>query len=170
MSGYERSAVIGMNDKDLDEFTCAICHEIFNTPVVTQCCRQTYCKACIEEWLTTQNTCPNDRKRLRRNELTAVPRFVINLLNNMQTKCQFYEKGCEVVTTIGQLFEHLKECLYRPDLDCKTCGLLKIEGKEHNCIESLIDKNSNLCKEIVELQNTTQNMRLVNSYILFFDI
>ena len=170
MPGYEKSRIVGMLEKDLIELTCAICHEIFCEPVVTQCCRQTFCKSCIEEWLKTQNTCPNDRKFLSRDQLIQPPRLVLNLLNNIQIKCKYEGKGCEAIPLIGELSRHLQECDHKPDLNCKTCGLLKIEDQEHNCVESLKMTNlkisnrmERLNKQIDELRNSNPNINLVNS-------
>ncbi|CAG2180459.1 unnamed protein product, partial [Oppiella nova] len=63
--------------------------------MVTQCCQQCYCRECIHSWLSNSNTCPNDRKRLYREDVCPAPRLVTNLLNKMQVKCEFYDKGCE---------------------------------------------------------------------------
>ena len=64
MPGIDRRRVVGKDEEELDEFTCSICQDIFDEPVVTQCCRQSFCTVCINEWLEDNNTCPNDRKGL----------------------------------------------------------------------------------------------------------
>ena len=55
---------VNSSDKELDEFTCGIFHQIYNKPVVTDCCQHIYCFDCINRWLNEKNTCPNDTKRL----------------------------------------------------------------------------------------------------------
>ena len=161
MSGFEKSRIVGLSEQDLDEFTCGICQEIFNNPVVTQCCRQTYCKSCIDQWLATHNTCPNDRKDLANSGLMPAPRFAVNIINNMKIKCEYEENGCEVITTIGQLNRHLEECDHKPDINCKTCGLVKVEGEEHNCVANLIIKNNSIVDEMERCQKENKELKKI---------
>jgi hypothetical protein len=64
MSGYELSRFVDLSERDSEELTCSICHVIFRNPVVTDCCLQTFCEQCINEWLQINTTCPYDRKKL----------------------------------------------------------------------------------------------------------
>jgi hypothetical protein len=77
MSGYELSRFVDLTQNDAEEYTCIICQDIFRNPIVTNCCLQTFCKQCINEWLENNNTCPYDRKKLNRSQLSTPPRFVI---------------------------------------------------------------------------------------------
>ena len=138
MPGFDRYRIVGSTDTELDEFTCAICLGMFNNPMVTQCCRQTYCKECIREWVSQHKTCPNDRKTLTKKGLRPVPRVMINLLENMKIKCDHEMDGCQQVIRIRDLNQHLTVCDYRPNQLCKTCGLLKESVSTHNCIEALL--------------------------------
>ena len=113
MPGHDKSKIVGSNASDLDEFLCGICHDVLNKPVVTQCCRQTYCRDCVEGWLKRQTTCPNDRKSLTINGLSEVPRLVINVINKMQIKCDYSDKGCPEVITIGTKVEHVEMCMFK---------------------------------------------------------
>ncbi len=75
MSGYEFSRFVDLSQSDSEEYTCSICQDIFRNPVVTNCCLQTFCKQCINDWLETNNTCPYDRKPLNRSHLSLPSRF-----------------------------------------------------------------------------------------------
>jgi hypothetical protein len=75
MSGYELSRFVDLNQSDAEEYTCSICQDIFCNPVVTNCCLQTFCERCINEWLDTNNKCPYDRKKLNRSKLSRSPRY-----------------------------------------------------------------------------------------------
>lgn len=44
-------------------------------------CEHAFCRACINEWLTRQPTCPVDRNALNTANLRAVPRILRNLLS-----------------------------------------------------------------------------------------
>ncbi len=73
MSGYELSRFVDLNQSDAEEYTCSICQDIFCNPLVTNCCLQTFCEQCINEWLETNNTCPYDRKKLNKSQLIRPP-------------------------------------------------------------------------------------------------
>lgn len=126
MKGYDTSRIVGMSSNELSDLTCGICLGIFNEPVVTQCCRQMYCRECIDVWLTSNNTCPNDRKSLRNNDLSPVPRFVDNLLMNIKIKCEYEENGCSAIVKISELGNHVQTCTFSK---CATCGLKKVTPK-----------------------------------------
>ncbi|CAG2174185.1 unnamed protein product [Oppiella nova] len=110
--GQSLKRVIGVCDEELDEYTCGICLEVFVDPVVTQCCRQTYCSECINGWLSDHNTCPNDGKPL---SVSPAPRVLVNLLNKMHVKCHFNDGGCESVVKMCELAQHMNES--KPDYD-----------------------------------------------------
>ena len=145
MSGHDKSKIVGWNQIHLDEFVCGICNDVLNKPVVTQCCRQSYCRYCIDEWLRGHYTCPNDRMPLTINGVSEAPRLVINVIDKMQIKCNNSDKGCSKLTTIGTKMDHLKICLYNK---CKTCGCYGM-GDEHDCLAYLMKKNL----ELTEMNN-----------------
>jgi hypothetical protein len=76
MSGYELSRFVDLSRNDSEEYICSICQDIFRNPVVTNCCLQTFCEQCINDWLETNNTCPYDRKPLNKSQLSTAPRSV----------------------------------------------------------------------------------------------
>jgi hypothetical protein len=76
MLGYQLSRFVDLTESDAEELTCGICQEIFRNPVVTNCCLQTFCEQCINEWLKTNHSCPYDRKVLNRSQLSHPPRSV----------------------------------------------------------------------------------------------
>ncbi len=76
MSGFELNRFVELSQDDFEELKCGICREILRKPVVTNCCLQTFCEQCINEWLESNNTCPYDRKELKSSELSRPPRSV----------------------------------------------------------------------------------------------
>ena len=119
MPGHDKSKIVGWNQRDLYEFECDLCRNVLKKPVVIPCCRQTYCRDCIDEWLKERGTCPIDRKPLSIDGLSKAPRLVTNLINKMQIKCDYSDKGCPAVTTIKDKRDHNKICTYK---DKKTCA------------------------------------------------
>ncbi len=35
-----------------DKYKCSICTNLLDTPVLTECCGQHFCKTCLEKWIT----------------------------------------------------------------------------------------------------------------------
>ena len=140
MPGHDKTRIVGLEQNQLEEFVCGICQDVLNKPVVTQCCRQSYCRDCIEEWLRGHYTCPNDRQPLTIDGVSEVPRFVINLIDKLKITCDNSDKGCPEVITIGTKKYHLKMCMYN---QCKTCGCDRM-GDEHDCLAYLMQKNLEL--------------------------
>ena len=156
MPGFSKLMFVNVAEDDLDEFTCLICMEVLNDPVCSACCRQSYCRDCITEWLTTSNTCPNDRKQLSISQLIVVPRVVTNILNRFSIKCEYNSIGCLVTPKLEELSTHLADCEYNPNRLCADCGL-KV-GSDHNCISNLKVKNESISDEMNRLVNQNQNL------------
>ena len=69
-SGFPLSRVLSDN---VDEFTCKICADFAESPVVTLCAnKHVFCKACLEEWFLSSNALSRVRvaKKKRRMEPT----------------------------------------------------------------------------------------------------
>ena len=126
MPGIDRQRIVDKSEDELDELTCGICQDIFTEPVVTPCCRQTYCSLCIHQWLIDNNSCPNDRQTLIAKDVIPAARMVINLLSKLKIKCENQSKGCEVIMTIEEMDKHLSVC----DKNCDSCKTLKTKISE----------------------------------------
>ena len=62
-SGFPLSRVLSDN---VDEFTCKICADFAESPVVTLCAnKHVFCKACLEEWFLSSNalSCPSCQEK-----------------------------------------------------------------------------------------------------------
>src|SRR5437868_9316546 len=139
MPGIDRERIVGKDQDELDEWTCGICHDILDEPVDTQCCRQTYCTICINQWLVDNKSCPNDRKTLYMNGVRPVSRAFMNLLNKLRIKCENHSKGCQTILTIEEMRNHLKTC----DKNCISCQKSK---------ETILKKDKEIVKKDQELK------------------
>ena len=149
MPGHDKSRIVGLELDQLEEFVCGICQDVLNDPVVTQCCRQSYCRQCINEWLRRENTCPHDRSLITLDDLVEAPRFVVSFINKLRIKCELYENGCEIVVNIENYEEHRENCKYR---HCEICEC-KDPGHGHVCLDYLIDENIKLKEELNECKS-----------------
>lgn len=113
MNAIDKSRVVGIDDRLLDNFLCPICWKVLTEPMVTQCCRQTYCKTCIIRWLNERHVCPEDGRPLRPSQLVSAPTLVTTLVNSLSVKCLNYGKGCPAVVRRDLLDRHLEECRHR---------------------------------------------------------
>jgi len=97
------------------------------------------------------NSCPNDRKLITESSLMEPPRILINLINNLKIRCDFFKDGCHEILKLDCLSAHVKKCLLNPHRECLVCGL-KLNGEnDHNCVQSLKAINSVLETQLNEL-------------------
>jgi hypothetical protein len=151
MPGYEKSQFVSLSQIEEDELLCGICFGIFLEPIVTPCCRQTYCNECILEWLNENNICPQDRSNLKSEALIQPPRLVINMLNKLQIKCSFLENGCKEVVLLEKLRQHMDCCKYNPKGICRECGVKNGDRGLHNCVENLLSHIKSIEKLKLEI-------------------
>ncbi|CAG2105877.1 unnamed protein product [Medioppia subpectinata] len=120
MPGYSVDRFPDLSAEDRDEYTCSICQQIFDTPVTTTCCLQTFCEDCIIKWLKTNTTCPYDRKPLTRKGLSQSPRIIVNTLGRFKIECDYWEVGCRKVIKLSDLPQHTVNCRYKLT-NCSIC-------------------------------------------------
>ena len=159
MPGIDRQRVVGKTEDELDEFICSICQDILEEPVVTQCCRQSFCKVCINQWLSSNNTCPYDRKKLSVNQLSPLPRMYINLLNKLNIKCVNYGNGCQSIVRFEEMSNHMKTCN-----TCDSCNSLKKSLSDN---KQTIDFLKNIIEgqesEVCDLKDQMNKLRHSNA-------
>ena len=59
----------------------SICGGVLEDPLQAPTCEHTFCRVCIEEWLSRSSTCPIDRTIIDIEQLKTIPRILKNLLN-----------------------------------------------------------------------------------------
>ncbi|XP_037033167.1 TNF receptor-associated factor 5-like [Bradysia coprophila] len=166
--GYEVTRFIHKVD---DEFRCAICLDIFQDPVQTEC-EHAFCRECITKSLAINNCCPVDRRRIRSNELNAPPRIWLNFLNKLEMKCDFRSKGCKDIVKLENFQQHLNNCQYDPDIIvCDKGCKLQITRREYdhnNCLQHSLNRVRRLEEQINKLnidktKNSSATALVVNT-------
>ncbi|CAG2106034.1 unnamed protein product [Medioppia subpectinata] len=107
---------------------------IFDCPVTTTCCLQTFCEDCINDWLQKNTTCPYDRKSLTKADLTRASRIIVNTLGRFKIRCDYWDLGCREVIKLEALPHHTLNCRYK-DTKCLKCQCVQQSG--HDCIDTL---------------------------------
>nr|XP_022326008.1 E3 ubiquitin-protein ligase NRDP1-like isoform X2 [Crassostrea virginica]XP_022326009.1 E3 ubiquitin-protein ligase NRDP1-like isoform X2 [Crassostrea virginica] len=145
------------------EFICPICQGVLENPQQVSECEHAFCKACIDEWLKRQPTCPVDRKRISPKDLKPVPRILTNLLSNLEIACDNANYGCTTVVKLEKLPEHLRECYHsQTPVQCtKGCGITvpKYKSKDHNCVLDLRSIVEQQASSIAKMQSEINSLK-----------
>lgn len=84
---------------------CNICQKIIKDPIRCKSCQNSYCKACIDNWIKNQNKCPNECQN---------PEYIKNLeIPALLTNIKYLCKNCKQEIKYYDVESHLKE-------GCKT--------------------------------------------------
>ena len=104
----------GEHEEELQEFKCAICHDVIFEPTQTSC-GHLFCAQCIEK---IQNECPLCRCK----DVTTTPDgYVTRKIGGIRVKCPNEGEGCSWEGTLGEAVHHLgNDCEYE-EVECQHC-------------------------------------------------
>ncbi|XP_064389749.1 TNF receptor-associated factor 4-like [Halichondria panicea] len=110
-----------------EKYKCSICLNLLDTPVLTECCGQHFCKACIEDWIITnkESTCPHCRAE---NFKKIVSQPKIRKIKELEVNCTNDINGCKAIIKFRDFQKHVDECPFggvECTNDCGTGGLLR---------------------------------------------
>jgi len=149
----------------IEELLCVICHNLVDNPVQHAECETLFCKDCIEDWLTRDNTCPVDRKNLTTEMLRPPPRISRKMLESLEIRCDFLSRGCTNYETYENIKEHEESCIFNPKWENDYTAHLK-EKLDQQQVEglSLRTELTQKNKELVDLkeQLAQKDMEVVN--------
>ena len=123
-------------DKVPEEFNCSICTKVLQEPMLTDCCGQHLCKACLENWFETgpgqkrTKTCPHCRSE----EFVYIKSLPLKRkISNLEIYCPNRATGCGKQFSLGDLGSHLATCSFVYVFCTKKCGvsLLRNDLQEH---------------------------------------
>lgn len=138
--GYDITQFVDSN-RISRNLICSICTDVLNDPIQIDKCEHVYCRLCIETWFGVRKTCPQDQTNITPSNLRPAPRYLRNMIQELEIMCKNAVKGCEVITTVEGLNAHLKVCDF--DLfDCEKCGgnFKTAEKFNHDCIRYLLSE------------------------------
>ena len=123
-------------DKVPEEYNCSICTKVLDEPMLTDCCGQHFCKACLENWFETRpgqrrtKTCPHCRSE----EFVYIKSLPLKRkISNLEIYCPKRAKGCGEKFSLGVLGTHLATCSFVYVECTNKCGvaLLQKDLQEH---------------------------------------
>ena len=96
------------NEQILDMFICKICHCVSKDPYETQCCRNTFCKSCIDKARRSGIiSCPVCRKQpYSITQAVQIDRHI----KILKIYCKNRNQGCTWTGTLESKDIHLKTC------------------------------------------------------------
>eukprot|EP00899_Mesostigma_viride_P002158 jgi/Mesvir1/11943/Mv00274-RA.1 len=106
------------------EYVCILCKGLMWDPVEGPC-EHSMCRACIEPWLATEETCPHCHEPLALNALRQAHRFFRMTLESLVITCENRLHGCEATPRLGDLRQHLGN----------DCGAVIVECSHEGCNE-----------------------------------
>ena len=99
------------------DFVCTICSEVINPQFSVEhvACGHTFCKKCIDKWMTDKNTCPScaqPAKDSMRN-IQKENKIIYRILSGLEINCPSSLKSetCKWSGQWSELAEHMKACM-----------------------------------------------------------
>ena len=133
--GPEKLIILFVWPKDVDyqfvealpeELTCSICMKVLRQPHMINCCEQTFCKECLDEWCMKNSSCPHCRS----TDFSTIFRKQINRkVGELKVYCPNKQHSCKAELKISEYEGHLslannRGCSY-VELDCPNKCLAK---------------------------------------------
>jgi hypothetical protein len=134
-----------MNIKE--ELTCSYCHEIYNQPVMLNCCGDHICKQHIEELIankpSSQFICPLCNRE-NENQILQVNKFVRKMIETELHKFQIDSKHRETLEKLKKEIQNLEEILKNPKnmIHDEICELKRQVDLDRDKLKSEIDKSA----------------------------
>ena len=159
------------NGQMMDMFICKICQSVSEDPYETQCCKNTFCKSCIDTAKKRTISCPLCRRQpYQIVQAVQISRQIQILL----VYCKNSNQGCTWIGALEAKNMHLRECLFEK-VPCEyhivgcNATVTRNFQKQHNinemkmhfsmvakCVEEKL-KLSNSTKQ--QLKNSNQKLQ-----------
>eukprot|EP00002_Diphylleia_rotans_P007773 TRINITY_DN17439_c0_g1_i1.p1 TRINITY_DN17439_c0_g1~~TRINITY_DN17439_c0_g1_i1.p1 ORF type:complete len:347 (-),score=38.84 TRINITY_DN17439_c0_g1_i1:322-1362(-) len=138
-----------------EEFLCIVCQEVMQNPVEARCCRQLYCKECLDSRMARNPLCVSCERGLQTGEYADAHPVLESLLGRKVVRCKNEAAGCPIYCQLKDMSNHeSKQCLYRL---CKCTFGCGYEGVFIN-----IQTHSQECKN----RNSAQSAPVTGEQIL----
>ena len=115
-----------------EDFYCSICRSVLCQPVLTECCGQHFCRACLDSWFDVGQgeICPHCREK-EFKYIKSLP--MIRKINELNILCPIQSLGCTEVLRLDTLNDHLKICDFILVHCPNRCGemLFRKDAQEH---------------------------------------
>mgnify|MGYP000590775559 CR=1 FL=1 len=155
--GIDTDQLVGEFDWEGLGCGCAICSEILCDTVTLSKCEHNFCGLCLDALISTGDfRCPECRSSFSKDDVSAPPRFMRNVLSKIRLQCEF--TSCGMVLGYDQYGDHSLRCQYNPDakVACSYCETqyMKVDKTEHqqDCKNYLKFENIDLKSQIEDAE------------------
>ena len=131
-----------------EELTCSICMKVLCQPHLVNCCEQSFCKECLDEWCMKNKTCPHCRST---DFSTILLKQKTRKVGQLKVYCPNKQHGCKAELKISEYDGHLslannKGCSYVL-LDCPNdCKAKVFRGEMETHIREKCPKRVVSCE------------------------
>ena len=168
--GLDTSCVVDGQENHAAEFTCAICCNLVEGPLLTVC-HHVFCTACLQDWLASKPSCPTCSLELDvrhgAGELRLASPLAWRVLGRLRVRCPV--GGCGWVGEYSELRDHMTSSTTHQGVDAsagskgsegaagraaaeaealKSAGNLKFDARNFTDALTLYTKAVNLMPEV----------------------
>ena len=95
-------------------FLCLICFNVLKDPVLCPKNHHCFCRGCITKHLENSERCPTCPDELTVETLAEPQRMVKQMLNELNIRCVYIDRGCQEIVQLQHLDQHEATCGFTP--------------------------------------------------------
>ena len=118
IQGYDEERFASTVDRD---FICSICCNVLKDPVLCPRNHHCFCRGCITKHLENYQRCPTCADELTVETLTEPQRTIKRMLNELNIRCVYIDRGCQEIIQLQHLDQHEATCGFTPAM-CTNQG------------------------------------------------
>jgi len=106
--GYSLDLLLPGQDGHYAEYTCAICQNLVDAPLLTAC-QHVFCTSCLQDWFENKPSCPTCSTELDprhgAGQLKLASPFAYRVLGRLRVRCSM--PACNWVGEYSEISAHL---------------------------------------------------------------
>ena len=118
IQGYDEERFVTTVNRN---FICLICFNVLKDPVLCPKNQHCFCRGCITKYLENAKRCPTCADDLTVDILTEPNRMVKDILNELNIRCIYIDRGCQEILQLQHLDSHEDTCGFTPAV-CTNLG------------------------------------------------
>ena len=111
IQGYDEERFVTTVNRN---FICLICFNVLKDPVLCPKNQHCFCRGCITKHLENAKRCPTCADDLTVDTLIEAPRMIKDILNELNIRCVYIDRGCQEILQLQQLDQHEDTCGFTP--------------------------------------------------------
>ena len=137
IQGYDEERFVTTLNRN---FICLICFNVLKDPVLCPRNQHCFCRGCITKHLENAKRCPTCADELTVETLIEAPRMIKDILNELNIRCLYNERGCQEILQLQHIDQHEATCGFTPAI-CTNQGCGVTVNKR-----DLIHHESDVCE------------------------